>query len=319
MYTLFVESVNKSRIYFRRMGVDLLVDLRKIDTEQQNKNTINLDQMSVREALTVMNQEDKKVAKAIEKVLPEIEKAVHVIIEKFNVGGRLIYIGAGTSGRLGVLDAAECPPTFGAPKEQVVGIIAGGEKAFTEAIEGSEDNIEMGKEDLEKIGLTKNDVVVGLAASGRTPYVIGALEYANSIQAPTVAIACTRESEIGQVANIAIEATPGPEVLTGSTRLKAGTTQKLILNMLSTISMVGIGKAYKNLMVDVQPSNEKLISRAINIVMQATGVEEAVARKKMEESEGNVKAAILMILLDIDKETAEQKLVETKGHIRQSL
>lgn len=275
--------------------------------------------MSVREALTVMNQEDKKVAKAIEKVLPEIEKAVHVIIEKFNVGGRLIYIGAGTSGRLGVLDAAECPPTFGAPKEQVVGIIAGGEKAFTEAIEGSEDNIEMGKEDLEKIGLTKNDVVVGLAASGRTPYVIGALEYANSIQAPTVAIACTRESEIGQVANIAIEATPGPEVLTGSTRLKAGTTQKLILNMLSTISMVGIGKAYKNLMVDVQPSNEKLISRAINIVMQATGVEEAVARKKMEESEGNVKAAILMILLDIDKETAEQKLVETKGHIRQSL
>lgn len=301
------------------MGVDLLVDLRRIDTEQQNKNTINLDQMSVREALTVMNQEDKKVAKAIEKVLPEIEKAVHVIIEKFNVGGRLIYIGAGTSGRLGVLDAAECPPTFGAPKEQVVGIIAGGEKAFTEAIEGSEDNIEMGKKDLEKIGLTKNDVVVGLAASGRTPYVIGALEYANSIQAPTVAIACTRESEIGQVANIAIEATPGPEVLTGSTRLKAGTTQKLILNMLSTISMVGIGKAYKNLMVDVQPSNEKLISRAINIVMQATGVEEAVARKKMEESEGNVKAAILMILLDIDKETAEQKLVETKGHIRQSL
>lgn len=301
------------------MGVDLLVDLRRIDTEQQNKNTINLDQMSVREALTVMNQEDKKVAKAIEKVLTEIEKAVHVIIEKFNVGGRLIYIGAGTSGRLGVLDAAECPPTFGAPKEQVVGIIAGGEKAFTEAIEGSEDNIEMGKEDLEKIGLTKNDVVVGLAASGRTPYVIGALEYANSIQAPTVAIACTRESEIGKVANIAIEATPGPEVLTGSTRLKAGTTQKLILNMLSTISMVGIGKAYKNLMVDVQPSNEKLISRAINIVMQATGVEEAVARKKMEESEGNVKAAILMILLDIDKETAEQKLVETKGHIRQSL
>lgn len=301
------------------MGVDLLVDLRRIDTEQQNKNTINLDQMSVREALTVMNQEDKKVAKAIEKVLPEIEKAVHVIIEKFNAGGRLIYIGAGTSGRLGVLDAAECPPTFGAPKEQVVGIIAGGEKAFTEAIEGSEDNIEMGKKDLKKIGLTKNDVVVGLAASGRTPYVIGALEYANSIQAPTVAIACTRESEIGQVANIAIEATPGPEVLTGSTRLKAGTTQKLILNMLSTISMVGIGKAYKNLMVDVQPSNEKLISRAINIVMQATGVEEAVARKKMEESEGNVKAAILMILLDIDKETAEQKLVETKGHIRQSL
>ena len=297
----------------------LLVDLAKLDTERQNKDTMNLDQMSVREALTVMNKEDKKVAAAIEEVLPEIEQAVKMIIEKFNAGGRLIYIGAGTSGRLGVLDASECPPTFGAPKEQVVGIIAGGEKAFTEAIEGSEDNVEMGKEDLKNIALTEDDVVVGLAASGRTPYVIGALEYANSINAPTVAIACTRESEIGKVANIAIEATPGPEVLTGSTRLKAGTTQKLILNMLSTISMVGTGKAFKNLMVDVQPSNEKLISRAINIVMQATDVEKEVAEQKMEESGGNVKAAILMILLDVDKETAEKKLEETNGHIRKSL
>ena len=296
-----------------------MVDLGKLDTEQRNKETINLDRMSVREALVVMNKEDRKVAEAIEEVLPEIEEAVHVIIEKFNAGGRLIYIGAGTSGRLGVLDAAECPPTFGAPKEQVVGIIAGGDKALTEAIEGSEDHLEMGEEDLKTIGLTKDDVVVGLAASGRTPYVIGALEYANSIHAPTVAVACTRESEIGKVANIAIEATPGPEVLTGSTRLKAGTTQKLILNMLSTISMVGIGKAYKNLMVDVQPSNEKLISRAINIVMQATKAEEKVAEQKLEESGENVKAAILMILLDIDKDMAEKKLEETKGHIRKSL
>lgn len=296
-----------------------MVDLGKLDTEQRNKETMNLDRMSVREALVVMNKEDRKVAEAIEEVLPEIEEAVHVIIEKFNAGGRLIYIGAGTSGRLGVLDAAECPPTFGAPKEQVVGIIAGGDKALTEAIEGSEDHLEMGEEDLKTIGLTKDDVVVGLAASGRTPYVIGALEYANSIHAPTVAVACTRESEIGKVANIAIEATPGPEVLTGSTRLKAGTTQKLILNMLSTISMVGIGKAYKNLMVDVQPSNEKLISRAINIVMQATKAEEKVAEQKLEESGENVKAAILMILLDIDKDMAEKKLEETKGHIRKSL
>ena len=296
-----------------------MVDLGKLDTEQRNKETMNLDRMSVREALVVMNKEDRKVAEAIEEVLPEIEEAVHVIIEKFNAGGRLIYIGAGTSGRLGVIDAAECPPTFGAPKEQVVGIIAGGDKALTEAIEGSEDHLEMGEEDLKTIGLTKDDVVVGLAASGRTPYVIGALEYANSIHAPTVAVACTRESEIGKVANIAIEATPGPEVLTGSTRLKAGTTQKLILNMLSTISMVGTGKAFKNLMVDVQPSNEKLISRAINIVMQATDVEKEMAEQKMEESGGNVKAAILMILLDVDKETAEKKLEETNGHIRKSL
>lgn len=295
------------------------MDLAKLDTERQNKDTMNLDRISVREALVVMNREDHKVAPAISEVLVEIEQAVEVIIEKFNRGGRLIYIGAGTSGRLGVLDAAECPPTFGSPREQVIGLLAGGPKAFTEAVEGSEDAVEMGMEDLKEVGLTKDDVVVGLAASGRTPYVIGALEYANSIEAPTVAVACTRESEIGKVANIAIEATPGPEILTGSTRLKAGTTQKLILNMLSTISMVGIGKSYKNLMVDVQPSNEKLISRAIHIVMQATDVEKEVAERKMEESEGNVKAAILMILLDIDKNTAEKKLEETKGHIRKSL
>lgn len=296
-----------------------MVDLAKLATEQQNEHTMNLDRMSVREALTVMNKEDRKVPEAIEEVLPEIEQAVYTIIEAFNKGGRLIYMGAGTSGRLGVLDASECPPTFGAPKEQVVGLIAGGEKAFTEAIEGSEDNLEMGEHDLKNISLTKGDVVVGLAASGRTPYVIGGLKYAKSIEAPTVAIACTKKSEIGQVADIAIEATPGPEVLTGSTRLKAGSTQKMILNMLSTISMVGIGKAYKNLMVDVQPSNEKLISRAVNIVMQATDVEKEVAQQKLEESGNNVKAAILMILLEVDKETAERKLEETNGHIRKSL
>lgn len=296
-----------------------MVDLAKLDTEKQNKNTMNLDQMSVKEALTVMNAEDKKVAEAIEEVIPAIEKAVKIIIKQFNKGGRLIYTGAGTSGRLGVLDASECPPTFGAPKEQVVGLIAGGEKAFTEAIEGSEDSVEMGKNDLEKIALNPNDVVVGLAASGRTPYVIGALNYAQEVGASTVAIACTKNSEIGKVAEIAIEATPGPEVLTGSTRLKAGSTQKMILNMLSTISMVGIGKVYKNLMVDVQPTNEKLVSRAKNIVMKATDVNEDIASKKLEESGGHVKTAILMILLDIDKGTATDKLEKSKGHIRKAL
>lgn len=296
-----------------------MVNLENIDTEQQNPNTINLDQMSVKEALTAMNTEDKKVAEAIEKVIPEIEKAVKIIIDQFNKGGRLIYIGAGTSGRLGVLDAAECPPTFGAPKEMVVGLIAGGEKAFTEAIEGSEDDIEMGAEDLRNIELNANDVVVGLAASGRTPYVIGALNYANEIDVPTVAIACTKNSEIGQIADIAINAAPGPEVLTGSTRLKAGSTQKMILNMLSTISMVGIGKVYKNLMVDVQPTNEKLISRAKNIVMKATDVDETTAAEKLEEADGQVKVAILMILLDTDKDTAAEKLGQSKGHIRKAL
>lgn len=296
-----------------------MVDLSKIDTEKQNQDTLNLDRMSIKEALTVMNNEDQKVAKAIKEVIPEIEKATEIIIQQFNKGGRLIYIGAGTSGRLGVLDASECPPTFGAPKEQVVGIIAGGKGAMTEAIEGAEDDVEQGKQDVVDINLNENDVLVGIAASGRTPYVIGALEYANDINVPTVAIACTKDSEIGKVAKIAIEAVPGPEVLTGSTRLKAGTAQKMVLNMLSTISMVGIGKAYKNLMVDVQPTNEKLVSRAKGIVMKATDVTEEVASQKLDDSGGDVKTAILMILLDIDKETARGKLNETKGHIRKAL
>lgn len=296
-----------------------MVDLSKIDTEKQNQDTLNLDRMSIKEALTVMNNEDEKVAKAIKEVIPEIEKAVKIIIEQFNKGGRLIYIGAGTSGRLGLLDASECPPTFGAPKEQVVGIIAGGKVAMTEAIEGAEDDVEQGKQDVVDINLNENDVLVGIAASGRTPYVIGALEYANDINVPTVAIACTKDSEIGKVAKIAIEAVPGPEVLTGSTRLKAGTAQKMVLNMLSTISMVGIGKAYKNLMVDVQPTNEKLVSRAKGIVMKATDVTEEVASQKLDDSGGDVKTAILMILLDIDKDTARGKLNETKGHIRKAL
>ncbi|WP_459796513.1 N-acetylmuramic acid 6-phosphate etherase [Alkalibacterium sp. m-11] len=290
-----------------------------METEKQNPNTMNLDEMSIKEALTIMNSEDKKVAEAIGEVIPEIEEAVQVITTQLKKGGRLIYTGAGTSGRLGVLDAAECPPTFGTPKEQVVGLIAGGQRAFTEAIEGSEDSREMGKEDLKAIELNENDVVVGLAASGRTPYVIGALSYANEISTPTIAIACNKNSAIGNEAKIAIEAVPGPEVLTGSTRLKAGSTQKMILNMLSTLSMVGIGKVYKNLMVDVQPTNEKLVSRAENIVMKATDADRETARKTLAASDGKVKIAIIMILLDIDKDTAVKKLEESQGHIRKAL
>lgn len=296
-----------------------MVELGKMETEKQNPNTLHLDEMSIKEALTVMNNEDKKVAEAIEEVIPEIEEAVQVIITQLNKGGRLIYTGAGTSGRLGVLDAAECPPTFGTPKELVVGLIAGGKIALTEAIEGSEDSKEMGKEDLQAIDLNENDVVVGLAASGRTPYVIGALSYANELNTPTIAIACNKNSAIGNEADIAIEAVPGPEVLTGSTRLKAGSTQKMILNMLSTISMVGIGKVYKNLMVDVQPTNEKLISRAENIVMKATDADRETAEHTLAESDGKVKIAIIMILLDIDKDSAVKKLEESKGHIRKAL
>lgn len=296
-----------------------MVELGKMETEKQNPDTMNLDQMSVKEALTVMNTEDKKVAEAIEEVIPEIENAVYSIIEQFKKGGRLIYTGAGTSGRLGVLDASECPPTFGTPKAKVVGLIAGGERAFTEAIEGAEDSLELGKEDLIDLGLNENDVVVGLAASGRTPYVIGALKYANEINVPTIAVACNKNSEIGNVADIAIEAVPGPEVLTGSTRLKAGSAQKMVLNMLSTLSMVGIGKVYKNLMVDVQPTNEKLVSRAENIVMRATDANREIAKKALAESDGKVKVAIIMILLDIDKEAAVIKLEESEGHVRKAL
>jgi len=296
-----------------------MVELGKMETEKQNPDTMNLDQMSVKEALTVMNNEDKKVAAAIEEVIPEIESAVLTIIEQLKKGGRLIYTGAGTSGRLGVLDASECPPTFGTPKEKVVGLIAGGERAFTEAIEGAEDSQELGKDDLVKLELNDKDVVVGLAASGRTPYVIGALNYASEINVPTIAIACNKNTKIGQAADIAIEAVPGPEVLTGSTRLKAGSTQKMILNMLSTIAMVGIGKVYKNLMVDVQPTNEKLISRAENIVMKATDADRETAKKALAESDGKVKIAIIMILLDIDKDAAVKKLKESEGHVRKAL
>lgn len=296
-----------------------VVDLAKMETEKQNPNTMNLDEMSIKDALIIMNKEDRKVAEAIEEVIPEIEQAVAMIIQQLKKGGRLIYMGAGTSGRLGVLDAAECPPTFGTPKEMVVGLIAGGERAFTEAIEGSEDSFEMGKEDLVNLDLNENDVVVGLAASGRTPYVIGGLRYGNEINVPTIAVACNKDSEIGAVATIAIEASAGPEILTGSTRLKAGSTQKMILNMLSTLSMVGIGKVYKNLMVDVQPTNEKLVSRAENIVMKATDADRKTAKEKLQESGGKVKTAIIMILLDIDKDTAVEKLKETEGHIRKAL
>lgn len=300
-------------------GVILLVDLTKLDTERQNEHTMNLDQMGIREALTVMNREDQKVAEAVKEVIPEIEKAIEVIIKQFNKGGRLIYIGAGTSGRLGILDASEIPPTFGAPAEQVVGLIAGGQKAITEATEGSEDSLEKGQEAVADIKLNEKDVLVGIAASGRTPYVIGALNYANEINVPTISIACTKDSEIGKIADIGIDARPGPEVVAGSTRLKAGSTQKMILNMLSTISMVGIGKVYKNLMVDVQPTNEKLIARAKSIVMDATDVSEEIAAAKLVESDGHVKTAIIMILLDVDKETAVEKLNETNGHIRKAL
>ena len=295
------------------------MDLNWLTTEQRNPHTMNLDEMSVREVLKKMNEEDAQVPQAIAEALPEIEAAVVVIIDAFNRDGRLIYMGAGTSGRLGVLDAAECVPTFGVSPEMVIGLIAGGEQAMTVAVEGAEDSRELGHQDLVALSLNEKDVVVGLAASGRTPYVIGGLQYAQEVGAKTVAISCNKDAEISKYSEIPIEVDAGPEVLTGSTRLKAGTAQKLILNMLSTCSMVGIGKAYQNLMVDVQPTNEKLEERSKRIIMEATGCSYEVAELKFVEAEENVKLAIVMILTDSTKEEATQKLIDGNQFIKNTL
>lgn len=296
-----------------------MIQLEGMTTETPNLKTVNLDTMSTREILQVMNEEDASVPVAIAKVLDQIEKAIEFIASSLEKGGRLIYIGAGTSGRLGLLDAVECPPTFGTHPDQVVGLLAGGHQAFVKAVEGAEDSSELGIEDLKAIHLSAEDTVVGIAASGRTPYVIGALEYANEVGANTVAIACNKDSAVGKVAQVAIEVVPGPEILTGSTRLKAGTAQKLVVNMLSTVSMVRIGKVYKNLMVDVQQTNKKLRVRAENIVMEATSCKREEARNYLEMAEGSVKLAITMILLNCDKEEATKQLEQAKGHIRKAI
>ena len=282
----------------------MILDLGQMVTESRDPDTMNLDQMNPLEIITVMNNEDRKIADAIQPWLPKISKIVEWAIESLDNGGRIIYMGAGTSGRLGVLDAAECPPTFGVSPKIVEGMIAGGSSAFIKAVEGAEDNKELGKEDLVAHDLNKNDIVIGLAASGRTPYVIGGLDYAGSIGCHTAAISCNKDSAIGKAAEIAVDAVVGPEILTGSTRLKAGTAEKMILNMISTATMVGIGKTYENLMVDVMQTNEKLHARAENIVMTATGVSKETAKIKIKEAEGNCKTAITMILAECTKEEA---------------
>lgn len=295
------------------------MNLEKLTTERRNEETFGLDEMSVSTALEKMNKEDKKVAEAVEKALSMIEPVIEKTIESFNQGGRLIYLGAGTSGRLGVLDAAECVPTFGVEASMVVGLIAGGEKAMTLAVEGAEDDLELGKQDLIDLQLTKNDMVIGIAASGRTPYVIGALDYAKSIGAHTGSLACNMNAEISQHADFPIEVDCGAEFLTGSTRLKSGTAQKLILNMISTIAMIGIGKVYNNLMVDVRPTNEKLVERSKRIIMQATDCDYQTAEKTFIQAEEDVKLAIVMILTNSAKDEAQEKLVQAKGFIKNTL
>ena len=295
------------------------LNLKNMSTETRNQNTMNLDIMTPLEVVTVMNQEDAKVPEAIKPALPNIAQCVTWAISSIENGGRIIYMGAGTSGRLGVLDAVECPPTFGVAPEVVVGLIAGGEKAFVKAVEGAEDSRELGRQDLVDIKLEARDIVIGIAASGRTPYVLGGLAYAKEVGCHTVGISCNPGSAVGAAAELAIEVVPGPECLTGSTRLKSGTCQKLILNMISTATMVGCGKAYQNLMVDVMQTNEKLVVRAQNIVMEATGCDRETAAEKIAIAGGNAKTAITMILADCGLEEAKARLEKAKGHVREAI
>ena len=294
------------------------VQITHLTTEQRNPRTMQLDSLSLREFLTIMNDEDAKVAFCVKDKLEEIAQAVEYVVAALKQGGRLFYIGSGTSGRLGVLDAVECPPTFSTTNE-VTGLIAGGYEAFVQAKEGAEDNEELGATDIVNAGVTGKDVVIGLAASGRTPHTIGALKKANEIGAVTVSIACNPDSEIGKVAKLAIDLNTGPEVLTGSTRLKAGTAQKMVLNMISTASMIGVGKTYQNLMVDVKPSNAKLVERGKRIIMEATDCEYTTAEKAFEESGRHPKTAIVMILLQCDYATAKERLEKGNHFIKNAI
>ena len=301
------------------MAENLLQTLSTLITEQRNPNSMHVDSLSALEIVQLMNEEDKQVPLAIEKCLPQIAQAVERIVAAFQQGGRLVYIGAGTSGRLGVLDASECPPTFGVSPEMVKGIIAGGERALRHPIEGAEDSKAQAVVDLQTIQFSSKDVLVGIAASGRTPYVIGALEYAKSLGSVTVSIASNPNSAMANIVDIAIDTVVGPEVLTGSSRLKSGTAQKLVLNMLTTASMILMGKCYQNLMVDVQASNEKLKARAIRIVMQATDCDKAIAEETLKQADQNAKLAIMMILSGLDRAQAEALLEKHHGKLQLAL
>lgn len=293
--------------------------LEKLLTEKRNPRSMALDQMSNLEIITLMNQEDYQVIETIKKNTESINRVIEDVVAVFKNGGRLFYIGAGTSGRLGILDAVECVPTFSTNPEMVQGLIAGGVTALTEAVEGSEDSLSLAEADLRQVGLSEKDYVLGISASGRTPYVIGGLNYAKQVGAKTGALSCNSPAEISQYAEQKIELPVGPEVLTGSTRLKAGTAQKLVLNMISTISMIRLGKVFNNLMVDVKPTNKKLVERSKRIIMEATGVSAEVAEEYYREADQNVKLAIMQILTGTDVATASKLLAEHQGNIREAI
>lgn len=293
--------------------------LEKLVTEGRNPDTMNIDSVTTLEMVEMMNMEDKKVALVVEKAKVSIAKAIDVIAERLKRGGRLIYMGAGTSGRLGILDASECPPTYGVSDELVQGIIAGGYTAIFKAVEGAEDDAELGKEDLIEKNLNENDVVCCIAASGRTPYVIGAMKYAKEVGAAVICVTMNPESEMAKIAEVPISVVVGPEAVMGSTRMKSGTAQKMVLNMLSTGAMIKLGKVYGNLMVDVKASNEKLYTRAKRIVMLATDKSEEIVNKYLEETDFDVKLAILMIITGLKIEEAKKLLAENEGYVQKAI
>ncbi|EGO62256.1 N-acetylmuramic acid 6-phosphate etherase [Acetonema longum] len=295
------------------------MNLEKLLTETRNSNTLDIDRLSAFEIVTKINREDRQVPQAVKKVLPQIAQAADWTVAAIRDGGRLFYLGAGTSGRLGILDASECPPTYGTSPELVQGLIAGGQTAVFRAVEGAEDSLTLAEEDLRQRQLSSNDIVVGIAASGRTPYVIGGLKYASGIGCRTVAVTCSPASEMEAAAALTICVQVGPEAVTGSTRMKAGTAQKLVLNMISTAAMIRLGKVYSNLMVDVQATNQKLIERAKRIVMMVTGVERQQAETVLVQAGGSVKIAITMLLGQMSREEAEQALADNEGFVAKAI
>lgn len=296
-----------------------MVELQKIATEQRNPNTMHIDTLSTLDMIRLINQEDHRVAEAVAEVTDKIAEAVDVIAERLSKGGRLIYCGAGTSGRLGILDAVECPPTYSTDPEMVQALMAGGYPAIFKAVEGAEDSKELGVQDMKNINFASDDVLVGIAASGRTPYVLGCMEYAKELGAPTVSVTCCPGSVLDNFADIGIAPCPGPEVITGSTRMKSGTAQKMVLNMLSTGSMIKLGKVYGNLMVDVKPSNEKLIRRCVTIVVNATGCDDAAATAALEACGYRPKTAIIMVLCGVNAEEAVALLDKADGRVAKVL
>lgn len=296
-----------------------MVNMEKLTTESTNESTLNIDRLESLEIVTLINNEDKKVAEAIEKVLPQIAEAVDAIVDRFKKGGRIIYCGAGSSGRMGTLDAVELTPTYSVSPDRAFGLLAGGEEAMYTAVEGAEDSEELSVEDLKRVKLTADDCVIGIAASGRTPYTMAALEFGKQTGAFTISITCNQASAMAKIADISIAPVVGPEVINGSTRMKAGTAQKMVVNMLSTATMVRLGKVYRNYMVHMQPTNEKLMKRAVQMIKEITDAEEELALKVLYEADKDVAAAIVMIECGCRRDQAQEALLESGGQVRKAI